>query len=410
MNPPSARIGPRTAARVAWSLWAATLALVAGAHALALSGHPESPLYRYWVEGTLIGPTFATLGALIVSRRPGNIIGWLFLVPSVALGTQFLSGQYATSALSGSMELPGGAYAAWLSTMMQSLGVFTVLFLIMLFPTGTLPSPRWRMMAWTTGLVLAVSLISLALMPGPVQDFPSARNPFGVEPAVQAMNLLQTIGGWAGLVCVVAVIFSLILRFYRSRGEERLQLKWFAYAATLGVMAILLGDTIAPVNSDDWFGTLVWTIAPLGLPVSAGIAVLKYRLYDIDLVINRTLVYGLLTLSLALVYFGSVVALQYAFRGLTGEGSQLTVVISTLAIAALFSPLRRRIQSFIDRRFYRKKYDARKMLSDFSATLRDETDLDGLTEGLLGVVRETMQPASVSLWVREDGGKRGAES
>jgi hypothetical protein len=233
--------GAGPGARVAWSLWAATLALVVGAHVLALASRPEAPFYTYWIESTLIGPTFATLGALIVSRRPRNIIGWLFLVPSVASGIQFFSGQYATVAILGPPRLPAGAYAAWLSTMMQSSAVFTVLFLIVLFPTGRLPSPRWRPVAWTVGVVIAASLISLALSPGAIQDFAPALNPFGVEVAFPLLERLGTVGAWVSSACVVAVVASLVVRFYFSRGEERLQLKWFVYAATLGVAMIMSG-------------------------------------------------------------------------------------------------------------------------------------------------------------------------
>jgi hypothetical protein len=233
-----------------------------------------------------------------------------------------------------------------------------------------------------------------ALGPGPLEDFAPALNPLGIEAAAAILDVLETIGGWTGGACFVAGIFSLILRFYRSRGDERQQLKWFVYAATLGFLAIVLaGET--PV-----LGELVWLVAPLSLPVAAGIAILKYRLYDIDLVINRTLVYGVLTVMLAGVYFGSVVVLQEALRALTGQESQLAVVVSTLMIAALFSPLKRRIQAFIDRRFYRRKYDAAQILEAFGAKLRDEVDLDQLTDDLAGVVRETLQPAYVSLWLR----------
>ena len=384
-----------------FSLWAVAISLVLCAHALAFVSRPEAQLYVYWIEATLIVPTFATLGALIVSRRPGNIIGWLFLVAAVAFGMQFFCGQYATVALSDSTRLPGGAYAAWLSTLMQLVAVSTILFLILLFPTGRLLSARWRVVAWTTGLVILGSLISLALSPGPIQDFAPTTNPFGLRVVVP--GFLRTIGGWLGLACIVAVVVSLVLRFYRSRGEERLQLKWFVYAATLGILAISL-ENLVPAPFGVWITVLAWIVAPVSLPVSAGIAILRYRLYDIDLLINRTLVYGALTAMLVLVYFGGVATTQAMFRAFTGQEQQpqLAVVVSTLAIAALFMPLRRRIQSFIDRRFYRRKYDARKTLESFSAKLRDETDLNALTDELVGVVKEAMQPAHVSVWLHPD--------
>jgi hypothetical protein len=387
----------RTAAWLAWSLLTVAVALVAGGLVLGVASHPQTPLYEFWLTVALISPTFATLGALIVSRRAENAIGWLFLAVGVGGGVQLFCGQYATVALS-SEALPGGAVAGWLSTLVQTSVVISMLFLVLLFPTGRLLSPRWRPVAWIAATVFVVSVLSLALTPGPIENFPSVRNPFGVEAAAAVVDNLDAIGSWMGLACFVAAILSLILRFYRSRGEERLQLKWFVYASTLGFGAIVLG------GDRQIIGTLVWTVAPLSLPISAGIAVLKYRLYEIDFIINRTLVYVALTALLVAVYFGGVTATQAIFRILTGqeEQPQLAIVVSTLVIAALFNPLRRRIQGFIDRRFYRRKYDARKTLEAFSAKLRDETDLEALNSELVGVVRETMQPEHVSLWLRSE--------
>jgi hypothetical protein len=398
----------RATAWIAWSVWAITLGLIAGGLLLGVTNRSEAPLYDYWVESTLITPTFATLGVLIVSRRPGNVIGWIFLALSITGSLQMFSGQYATVALiSGSKQLPGGAFAAWLSTLMQSTFVYPILFLVLLFPTGKLLSPRWRAVGWTAGLVVVASLVTLALRPGPIESFPSARNPFGGPPFVE---WVEAAGGVLGPACFVAAIVSLIVRFRRSRGEERLQIKWFAYASALGFMAILfvtLFDLpVVDERTDALLEHVVWTVAPLSLPVSAGIAILRYRLYDIDILINRTLVYGTLTAMLAAVYFGGVAATQAIFRALTGQEQQpqLAIVISTLVIAALFNPLRRRIQAFIDRRFYRRKYDAAKTLEAFSTKLRDETDLEALNAELVGVVRETMQPAHVSLWLRSSDG------
>ena len=207
-------------------------------------------------------------------------------------------------------------------------------------------------------------------------------------------------GGLVLPACVVAVILSLILRFYHSRGEERLQLKWFTYAVAVGLLTPLLLSTLAPA-AFEVLGRLAWTLGFLSLPVSAAVAILKYRLYDIDRIINRTLVYAALTAVLILVYVGGVFSLQYLFRALTGETSQLAVVASTLAIAALFGPLRRRIQELIDRRFYRSKYDAARTVEAFSARLREETDLAALADDLTEVARTTMRPSHVSLWLRE---------
>jgi len=211
-------------------------------------------------------------------------------------------------------------------------------------------------------------------------------------------------------LCMLASALSLVLRYRRSGGEERQQIKWIAFAASVvGLLYLVAMITAFTFPSEAWLapGSPLWLdlVAYAALlsftlvPTAVGVAILRYRLYDIDLIINRALVYASLTATLAAVYFGSVVGLQYAFRFLTGQESQLAVVASTLAIAALFVPLRRRVQGFVDRRFYRQKYDAAKTLKEFGARLRDATDLDGLTGDLTGVVRETVQPAHVSLWL-----------
>jgi len=385
------------ASGLAWVGWTVTISLVAGALVLGLANRPEAPLYE--VTSTIINPTFATLGALIVSRRPGNVMGWIFLAAGVLGGVLMFSGQYATLALApDGPTLPGAATAAWLANLAQSSFVVSILFLVLLFPDGMLPSRRWRPLAWAMGTLIAVSLIVVALSPGPIVEFPSVINPFGVEAATLPGPVLAA-GQLGVLACVVATILSLVLRFYRSRGEERLQLKWFTYAAAVGFTTPLLLNLLAPA-AFEVLGRLLWTLGFLSLPVSIGIAILKYRLYDIDLVINRTLVYAALTAVLVLVYVGSVFSLQYLFRALTGETSQLVIVASTLAIAALFNPLRRRIQDVVDRRFYRNKYDARETLEAFGVRLREETDLEALGGDLVAVARETVQPVSASLWLK----------
>ncbi len=384
--------------RLAWVLWAATVSLVGGALVLGLANRPEVPLVD--APLTIIPPTFATLGALISSRRPANVMGWIFLATGILGGVQIFFGQYATVALApDGPALPGGTLAAWLAMLAQNSFPISILFLVLLFPDGKLPSRRWRPLAWAMAVFLAITLVVGALSPGPFPDFPSARNPFGVEGARPSEAILAT-GQLGGLLCVVVTLLSLIVRFYFSRGEERLQLKWFTYAAVVGLSTPLLLSSLVPA-AFQLVGPFAWTLGFLSLPVSAGVAVLKYRLYDIDLIINRTLVYGPLTAILVVLYVGGVVVLQYVFRALTGSESQLAIVSSTLLIAALFNPLRRRVQNFIDHSFYRRKYDAAKTLEAFSAKLRDETDIDALNSELLSTVRKTMQPEHVSLWLRE---------
>ena len=381
---------------VAWALWAATASLVAGALVLGLANRPEVPLFD--IPFHVISLTFATLGTLISSRRPGNVMGWIFLATGVFGGVQIFFGQYANVALaSDGSSLPGGALAAWLAMLAQNSFPISIIFLVLMFPDGRLPSHRWRPLAWAMGIFLAVTLVVGALSPGPFLEFPSASNPFGVDWA-QPSGAILLAGGLGGLICVVATLLSLIVRFYFSRGEKRLQLKWFTYAAVVGLSTPLLLSSFAP-GLFQVLGQIAWTLGFLSLPASAGVAILKYRLYDIDIIINRTLVYGPLTVMLAAVYVGGVLVLQYTFRTLMGSGSQLSIVASTLLIAALFNPMRRRVQNFIDHLFYRRKYDAARTLETFSARLRDETDMEALSSELLSTVRETMQPSQVSLWL-----------
>ena len=390
---------------LAWLLWAATASLVAGSLVLGLANLPEVPFFD--VPFQIISLTFATLGALISSRRPGNAMGWIFLTTGFLGGVQIFFGQYASVALA-QPALPGGALAAWLAMLAQNSFPVSIIFLVLLFPDGKLPSRRWRPVAWALGLFLTITLVIGALSPGPFTEFPAATNPFGVEGAKLSETVLAA-GGVGGIVCVVATMLSLIVRFYYSRGEKRLQLKWFTYAVVVGLSTPLLLGSLAPALFQV-LGQLAWTLGFLSLPVAAGVAILKYRLYDIDRIINRTLVYASLTVTLVALYVGGIVLMQRLFVFLTGQEKlpQLAIVASTLVIAALFNPLRRRIQSFIDRSFYRRKYDAARTLEEFSAKLREVTDLDSLSSELLSTVRETMQPEHASLWLRpETSPKRG---
>jgi len=250
-------------------------------------------------------------------------------------------------------------------------------------------------------LLTLIGTISQALAPGSVYYLRAIHNPLGVEGLPNVGELIQTV--------VFTLIFvsagSLFARRLRSSGVERQQLKWFTYSSTLAIGGVILTYTISDAIGAlwlEWVGYVVLVVGFIGIPISMGIAVLRYRLYDIDILINRTIVYGSLSATLVALYFGGIVLLQAIFVALTGERSTLAVVASTLLIAALFNPLRRRVQGFVDRRFYRRKYDAAMTLEAFSAKLRDETDLDALSDDLVGVVRETMQPAHASLWLRTD--------
>src|SRR5215211_1305885 len=279
------------------------------------------------------------------------------------------------------------------------------MFLLLLFPDGRFVSRRWRSAGWGLGFILIVAVATKAFKPGRIPS--GIENPLAPGGAVgEAIRALNPVTDMLALPAFALAVAGLVVRLRRSRGVERQQLKWFTYSAAL-VGAGFAASILIPDGAAADLVFLVGLLALAGLPVAAGIAILRYRLYDIDVIVNRTLVYGTLTVSLVALYIGSVVSLQYLFRVLTGGGSQLAIVASTLVIAALFNSLRRRIQSFIDRRFYRKKYDVAKTLEEFSAKLRDETDLHALSNDTLEAVRDTMQPAHVSLWLKPTVGDHG---
>jgi hypothetical protein len=400
----------RAAARLAWSLWALCLALTALSlllSALNLS-HPGTHVYDYWLTNTTV-VIDVTVGALVASRRPENPVGWLVCLYSLAISMSYFSSEYAIYALLAQPHsLPAGEVLVWISSWMLSVAVGVQVFSLLLFPTGRLPSWRWRRVAWLTVAVTLIGMISSAFSSGPLDGLGPIRNPLGMEGFSGVYDVVRSI---MFPLLFLAVASSLFARLHRAVGVERQQLKWLAYAAAtlpVGIILIIIPGAIDTPPWFEWAGVAFFVAAGAGIPISMGIAILRYRLYDIDVVINRTLVYGSLTAMLALVYFGGVTATQAIFETLTGQEqqSQLAIVASTLVIAALFNPLRRRIQGFIDRRFYRRKYDAAKILEAFSAKLRDETDLDALNDELVGVVRETIQPAHVSVWLHPDSDLR----
>ncbi len=367
-----------------------------------------TPHYGYWRESMLNALVFSAVGAVVATRRPAHPIGWLLTAVGLIIAMQFLSGEYAATTLEPGLErLPYGPTSAWLSSMMQITSFFPLLFLLLLFPTGRLLSSRWRIVGWMVACGVALGIASNALRPGPLEGLAYFNNPFGVD-AAAILRLIDAAAVWLLTGALLGAVFFLIVRFHRSRGEERQQIKWFAAAAVLGFFTLFFISILSLELGS--LGNWVWAIVPASLPIAVGIAVLRYRLYDIDFIINRALVYGSMTVTLAALYFGGIVVLQRVFVLLTGEKSTLAVVASTLVIAALFSPLRRRVQAFVDRRFYRRKYDAAKTIEAFSAKLREETDLEALNNDLVGVVRETMQPAHVSLWLRPEKALKGAKT
>jgi hypothetical protein len=383
----------RIAHTVAFVLCAATLALITSAVLLATLNK-----YDLWELTIFIGIAVAALVAcMITAHRPANSIGWFIAASALCFSVGEFARQYALyGVLTAPGSLPWARVMAWPVYWVWYPGIFLSFFFVPLyFPNGRLVSPRWRSMVWFALVVAALGTGLNAVQSGDVET-PGIPNPL----AVDGLPPSDMVGPLFFLLFVGLMVtggLSLVLRFRRAGGEERQQIKWFVYAIVLFVCYVVVRLVFqVPIVVDALISIILW-MCPW---VAIAIAVLHYRLYDIDVIINCTLVYGSLTAALVLVYIGCVVLLQQLL-GLLAGSSELAIVASTLTIAALFNPLRKRIQTSIDKRFYRRKYDAAKVLAAFGATARDETDLERLAGELLRVVDETMQPEFVSLWLRE---------
>ena len=354
---------------------------------------------------------FVALGTLVNVFQPANRIGWLLSLFGYSFLLVTSSKAYGQCGLQGLAPLRGPEYAIWFGNNITAAWIGAFLVLLFVFPNGQFLTRRWRNFCLAGfGLMLVPYLLTL-VKPGPMPvdslGQTTTDNPVGLE--MEGASWLVNGGSSLFEVLVFALligaVISLVLRWRRSRGEVRQQLKWPALqlgiAAPLFLIVENVGVAAYPAIFDGWFYVFVIEFLFLGMVVSIGLAVFKYRLYDIDIIIRRTLVYAILTGLLALVYFGSVTLLTSTFSRVSGQQSALAIVVSTLLIAALFTPLRKRIQDWIDRRFYRRKYDAQRVLAQFAIVARDETDLDTLTAELVRVVQETMQPEQVSVWLRE---------
>jgi hypothetical protein len=360
------------------------------------------PLPANQVMFSLAILAFCLVGTLIATNRPDHAIGWIFCVTAfVALGA--FSEQYAMYALvTRPGALPTTAIIAILGIWLGNVAWGVMLsFTVLLFPTGRLPSSRWRPAAWFAAGAIAFLTIGYALSPGEITDrTPGLNNPFGLTTLPNLHAWVATLEAPLTLTAFLISVVSLVVRYRWAQTGERQQIKWFVYT-TIFMVAVMIGNEFYAASFGDRLPDFVFGALLTLLPVSVGIAILRYRLFDIDLIIRRTLLYTLLSLTLALLYFGSVLILETLVRSLTGQGrSQWVTVLSTLAIAALFTPLRRQMQDGIDRRFYRRKYDAEQVLAAFGETVRNETDLHKLSEQLMIVVQKTMQPTRISLCLK----------
>jgi hypothetical protein len=392
--------------RLARTTFALELLLVVGSPLAWILWVPDG--YSVDLGGIVILP-FMAVGMLILNKQPRNAIGWVLLAIGLIWGLADAAFTYSVfSWARDGARLPGAGVAMAVSSAswVPQIGLSGT-FLLLLFPDGKPPSPRWKPWAWLSGVALVAPMIVLTFMPGPLDNPPleDVHNPLGIE---SLGGLLDALAASIVLVplSILGCAVAMIQRFRRSRGVERLQMKWLAGAAAvcaaiyLVAMALSLNHPWSTEETPFWIGVIQDTafVSFSLIPVAMGFAVLRYRLYEIDVIINRTLVYGALSAVLAGVYAICVVVIPQALG--VGGDSELVVAGSTLAVAALFQPLRRRIQGFIDRRFYRRKYDAAKAVEAFAKRLRNEVDLEAMRADLTAAVQETMQPRRVSLWLR----------
>ena len=392
----------RTRAIYSTAIVAAALLLAAGTLVLAALNEHGSLVEKLSALAVTALP-YPIVGALIAHRLPRNAVGWVLVAIGLLQGVQLFTDEYAyRSFVTEAGPLPFGPEVAWLSfwTWMPSLALLVTLTLL-LFPDGRPPSPKWRWGVWfaATGVGLIVLIPAVAAWPYRGRGLEATGHVEGVaEDGFLAFALVTA--GVIILLSAIASVASVIVRFRTSSGVERQQLKWFTYAG--GFAFAITASAFLPLPRAEWFEVAFELLFGFGLlivPIAIGIAILKHRLYEIDRIINRTLVYGAVTGSLALVYATFVFAFG-AILGTFGSGNNLVVAGATLTVAAMFRPLRRRVQDFIDRRFNRSRYDAARTVDAFGTRLRHQTDLQLLTDDLLSIVQQTMQPASVSLWLR----------
>jgi hypothetical protein len=381
---------------LAWSCAAAGTALAAAGALIALLGNSEdSGFLLFFVLALPLVVSTAVVGGLVASRRPRNPIGWILSGFSLFMGLAALASGFAQVAPDEATH-GAGQLAAWFANS-SWVALFTLaIFVLLLFPNGRLVSPRWRLPAWCGAIGTACLAAGSAVDPGRLVDFPQVENPFPAPSAVAVA--LQLVGATLTIFALGAAVTSMVVRYRRAGATARNQLKWLAAAAVFTAAGVAVGIALG-YRGAITLGNSVVLVSILPIPVAIGIGILRYRLYDVDRVISRSLTYALVTVTLAGAYAVLVLLGQTLFSAVAG-GSDLAIALSTLVVAALFLPVRARLQRFVDRRFYRRRYDARRTIDAFGARLRDEVELAGLRSELESAVHETMQPAHVSLWLR----------
>ena len=394
----------RTSSVVAWSLLALSVA-VGAAGALLATSDLATAFESGGLTFSIPSLAFCAVGALVASRLPRNPVGWLLLAFGLTSVLSLFGEQYARVGLSGSETLPGadivlGALAVFADWAPPAFLALAFLF----YPDGRLPSRRWRPVAWAVVTVCGVSCFVGAFTPGVVLGIQGTRNPFGDAELADRLAPVLSFAGVLLLVVFILCAASLVIRFRRSQGDERQQIKLFAFSASMIAAFILIGNALETLTggSDagigDRIAIIVFPILLSGIPLAVGLAILRYRLYDIDRIISRTLAYSALTAVLVGGYLLAVLALQSILP--VSEDSPLVIAVSTLGVVAAFGPLRARIQRAMDHRFNRGRFDAERVIAQFGSRLRNEVQLESLSRDLIGVVRTTIHPAHVSLWLR----------
>jgi signal transduction histidine kinase len=364
--------------------------------------------YVYWRETTVNTLVFTAVGAIVATRRLGNPIGWLFIAVGLLFGAQLLLGEYAVATLTvGPEDFPYGMAAAWFSYVLQSMAIFLLFFVLMSFPTGRLPSSRWRIFAWASICVLSLGIASNALKPGPLDPSSPFDNPFGVDAAI--LNQIQDGVTWPLLAVVLGVLLSLMVRLHRSRGEERQQIKWFVAVAVLGISSLVSVSVVASLLPEgnslgvlvDFLGSLLWILVPASLPIAVGIAVLRYRLFDIDIIINRTLVYGTLTVCIVGIY---VLVVGYLGAVFQTRGNLALSIFAAGLVAILFQPLRERLQRVVNRLTYGERDDPYGVLARLGRRLEATISPEAVLPAIVEDIARALRLPQVAVWLA-DGDK-----